>query len=71
MNRLHKQFRQHYSKFCNTREQLFHAWRSFHYDENVEMMDLYVNRIKQVTILLNNDESQIIELIKNTLPSRL
>ena len=26
------QFRQHYSKIGNTREQLFHAWRSFHFD---------------------------------------
>ena len=24
-------FRQQYSKFGNTREQYFHAWRSFHY----------------------------------------
>ena len=23
-------FRQQFSKTCNTREQLFHAWRSFH-----------------------------------------
>ena len=26
-------FRQQYSKIGNTREQLFHAWRSFHFDE--------------------------------------
>ena len=31
---LQKQFRQEYSKIENTREQLFHVWRSFHYDEN-------------------------------------
>ena len=64
-------FRQQYSKFGNTREQLFHPWKSFHYDENAEMIDAYVNRIKQVTILLNYDEPQILELFKNTLPSRL
>ena len=46
-------------------------WRSFHYDENVEMIDAYVNRIKQVAVLLNYGEPQILELFKNTLPSRL
>ena len=64
-------FRQQYSKFGNTQEQLFHIWRSFHYDENAEMIDVYVNRIKQVAMLLNYDEPQILELFKNTLPSRL
>ena len=29
-------FRQQYSKIGNTREQLFYAWRSFHFDQNVE-----------------------------------
>ena len=33
-------FRQQYSKIDNTREQLFHAWRSFHFDKNVEMIDV-------------------------------
>ena len=32
---LQNQFRRQYSKLGNTREQLFHVWRSFHYDENV------------------------------------
>ena len=45
-------FRQQYSKFGNTREQYFHVWRSFHYDENVETVDAYVNRIAQVAALL-------------------
>ena len=45
-------FRQQYSKIGNTREQLFHVWRSFHFDENAEMMDAYVNRIRQVANLL-------------------
>ena len=31
---LQNSFRQQYSKIGNTREQLFHAWRSFHFDEN-------------------------------------
>ena len=45
--------------------------RSFHYDVNVETIDVYVNRFKQVAVLLNYDEPQILELFKNTLPSRL
>ena len=36
---LQEQFRQQYLKIGNTREQLFHAWRSFHYDENSEKID--------------------------------
>ena len=44
-------FRQHYSKIGNTRDQLFHAWRSFHYDENMETGDIYVNRIRQIAAM--------------------
>ena len=32
-------FRQQYSKIGNTREQLFHAWRYFSFDENTETID--------------------------------
>ena len=67
---LQEHFRQQYSKFGNTQEQLFHVWRSFHYDENMETIDEYVNRIKQVAVLLNYAEPQILELFKNTLPCR-
>ena len=52
-------------------EQLFHVWRSFHYDEIAETIDTYLNRIKQVAMLLNYGETQILELFKNTLPSKL
>ena len=45
-------FRQQYSKIGNTREQLFHAWRSFHFDENAETIDAYVNFIRQVVTIL-------------------
>ena len=45
-------FRQQYSKIGNTREQLFHVWRLFHFDENSEMIDTYVSRIRQVANLL-------------------
>ena len=48
---LQDQFRQQYSKIGNVREQLFYALRSFHYDENVEMMDAYVKRIRHVAAL--------------------
>ena len=64
-------FRQQYSKFGTTREQLFHVWRSFHYDDNAETIDVYINRIKQVAALLNHSEPQILELFKNTLPGKL
>ena len=36
---LQNQFRQQYLKIGNTREQLFHAWRSFHFDENTQTLD--------------------------------
>ena len=63
--------RQQYSKIGNTREQLFHAWRSFHFDENAELIDAYVNRIRQVVNLLGYQEPQILEVFKNTLPTKL
>ena len=52
-------------------ELLFHVWRSFHSHENTESIDAYVNRIKQVAAMLNYGKPQILELFKNTLPSRL
>ena len=64
-------FRKQYSKIGNTREQLFHALRSFHFEENVETIDAYVNRIRQVAILLGYQEPQIMEVFKNTLPTKL
>ena len=45
---LQNTFRQQYSKIGNTREQLFHAWRSFHFNENAETIDAYVNHIRQI-----------------------
>ena len=68
---LQEHFRQQYSKFGSTREQYFHVWRSFHYDENVETIDAYVNRIRQVAALLGYGEPQILEVFKNTVPSKL
>ena len=65
------QFRQQYSKIGNTHEQLFHAWRSFYYDENTEMLGGYVTRLRQNAALLGYGEPQILEVFKNTLPKRL
>ena len=36
---LQNQFHQQYSKISNTREQLFHAWRLFHFNGNTETLD--------------------------------
>ena len=62
-------FRQRYSKLGNTCKQLFHAWRSFTFDENTETIDSYVIRIRQVANLLGYGELQILEVFKNTLPT--
>ena len=64
-------FRQRYSKVGNTREQLFHTWRSFSFDENTETIDSYVIQIRHVTTLLEYEEPQILEVFKNTLPAKL
>ena len=64
-------FRQQYCKIGNTREQLFHAWRSFNFDENTETIDAYVTCIRQVAVLLGYEEPQILEVFKNTLPIKL
>ena len=68
---LKDQCRQQYFKIGNTTEQLFYAWRLFHYDENVETVDTYVNRIRQVAAMLGYGEPQILEILKNTVPSKL
>ena len=64
-------FRQKYSKLGNTHEQLFHAWRSLTFDENAETIDSYVMHIRQVATLLGYGEPQILEVFKNTLPTKL
>ena len=68
---MQKCFRQQYSKFDNTREQYFHIWRSFQFDEATDTIDGYIYNIKQVAALLDYGDPQILELFKNTLPSRL
>ena len=64
-------FRQRYSKLGNTHEQLFHAWGSFSFDENTETIDSYVTRIRQVAALLGYGEPQVLEVFKNTHPTKL
>ena len=50
---------------------MFHAWRSFSIDENTETIDAYVTCIRQVAALLVYGEPQILEVFKNTLPTKL
>ena len=69
--KLRDNFHQQDSKFGSTREQYFHVWRSFQFDENADTIDSYIHKVKQVAALLNYGEPQILELFKNTLPSRL
>ena len=70
-NALQTHFRQQYSKFGSSREQYFPVWRLFRYDENEDTIDSYVLKVKQVASLLNYGEPEILELFKNTLPSKL
>ena len=65
---LQNKFRWQYSKIGNTPEQLFHAWRTFKFDENTYTIDSYVLRMSQVAAMLNYGEMQILENFKNTLP---
>ena len=55
-------FGQRYSKVGNTQEQLFHAWRSFCFDENTKTIDACVTQIRQVATLLGYKEPQILEV---------
>ena len=68
---LQNKFRWEYLKIGNTPQQLFHAWRTFKFDENTDTIDSYVLRMSQVVAMLNYGEMQILENFKNTLPDRL
>ena len=68
---MQNKFRWQYSKIGNTPKQLFHAWRTFKFDENTDMIDSYVLRMSQVAAMLNYGEMQILENFKNTLPYQL
>ena len=58
-------------KIGNTPKQLFHAWRTFKFDENTDTVDSYVLRMSQVAAMLNYGEMLILENFKNTLPYQL
>ena len=45
-------------------------WRFFSFDENRDI-DAYVTPIRQVAALLGYGESQILEVLQNTLPTKL
>ena len=68
---LQNKFRWQYSKIGNTPKQLFHAWRTFKFDENTDTIDSSVLRMSQVAAMLNCGEMQILENFKNTLPYQL
>ena len=68
---LQNKFRWQYSKIGNTPKQLFHAWRTFKFDKNTDMVDSYILRMSQVVAMLNYGEMQILENFKNTLLYRL
>ena len=46
-------------------------WRSFQFDEATDTIDGYIRKVKEVAALLDYGDPQILELFKNTLPSRL
>ena len=54
-------------KIGNTPEQLFHAWRTFKFDENTDTIDSYILRMSHVAVMLNYGEIHILENFKNTL----
>ena len=63
---LQKKFRWQYSKLGKTPKQLFHAWRTFKFDENTDTIDSYVLRMTQVAAMLNYGEMQILENFQTT-----
>ena len=52
-------------------KQLFHAWKSFNFNKNTKTLDFYVSHIRQVATLLGHGEPLVLEVFKNTLPTRL
>ena len=40
----------------------------FHFNESAETIDIYVQRIRQVVVILNYGEPQILEVFENTMP---
>ena len=65
---LQNKFRWQYPKLGHTTKELFHAWRTFKFNKNI---DCYVLRMSQVAAMVNYREMQILENFKNTLPYQL
>ena len=57
---LQSRFRRQYSKIGNTPKQLFHALRTFTFNENTDTIDSYILRMSQVAVMLNYGEMQIL-----------
>ena len=64
-------FRQQYSKIGNTREQLFHAWRSCSLDKSTETVDAYIMCIRQVATLLGYGEPHLLLSIQKYTPHKI
>ena len=45
-------------------------WRSFHFDKRNVTLDSYVIHIRQVTTVLGYGKPQVLDVFKNTLPTR-
>ena len=43
----------------------------FHFDKNAETLDSYITCIRQLATLLGYGKPQVLEVFKNTLPTRL
>ena len=56
---------------CISKSPIFHAWRPFSFDENMETIDAYVIHIMHIAALLGYWEPQTLEVFKNTLPTKL
>ena len=57
-------FRQQYPRIGHTKKQLFHIWRSFHFDENAETKDACVDCIRQVANLLGYQDLHVLEVFR-------
>ena len=51
-------------------EELFQRWRSFHFDETTDTIDSCGLQLKQCAQMLGYNEGQVLEMFRNTLPTR-
>ena len=69
-SKLQKCFQRQFPKWDQTQEELFQRWRPFDFDEATDTIDYYVLRLKQCGQMLKYNEAQVLELFKNTFPTR-